>query len=368
MFPAGPGGDRIGLLCAADGRPHGPDCRRPAAEPRFRQPRRSPSRRQRPDLRLLAPPPLRGEDPPRVRASSRLGRLGLRGPAHGGKSPERSLLSADLDRLVPLQPVDPWLVDRGSPGLGGLGLYRLARGQGLDRWPATVAAGTFQASPYLLAQAFEGHHPHVWAACWFPWAFWAFAEFRTGRVRGLLALPPILALTYLTGHPQEWLLLVTALSLWASAYMIISLFQDRQQRKRGAALLLGWAGILMVCLGMAAVEIVPATRLLPWVQIGPQADGVPTLSRNHQLHLVNCAPALLSEGAGRARRLLRARQLLGTRPLVRPRHAAPDRGRDGALGAGRRSGAGCCWSSWPPGTRQADTSASSTCSPRSCPE
>ena len=97
---------------------------------------------------------------------------------------------------------------------GGLGLYLLARGQGLGRWPATVAAGTFQASPYLLAQTFEGHYPHVWAACWFPWAFWAFAEYRTGRVRGLLALPPILALTYLTGHPQEWFLLVTALSLW----------------------------------------------------------------------------------------------------------------------------------------------------------
>ena len=42
---------------------------------------------------------------------------------------------------------------------GGLGVYVLARGQGLGRWPATVAAGTFQASPYLLAQTFEGHYP-----------------------------------------------------------------------------------------------------------------------------------------------------------------------------------------------------------------
>ena len=98
---------------------------------------------------------------------------------------------------------------------GGLGLYVLARGEGLGRWPATVAAGVFQASPYLLAQTFEGHYPHVWAACWFPWAFWAFAEYGRGRAVGVLALPPILAFSYLTGHPQEWFLLVIALSIWA---------------------------------------------------------------------------------------------------------------------------------------------------------
>ena len=65
---------------------------------------------------------------------------------------------------------------------GGLGMYLLARTQGLGRWPATVAAGIYQASPYLLAQTFEGHYPHVWAASWFPWAFWAQAEHRAGRV------------------------------------------------------------------------------------------------------------------------------------------------------------------------------------------
>ena len=71
---------------------------------------------------------------------------------------------------------------------GGLGVYLLAKAQGMGPWPATVAAGIYQASPYLLAQTFEGHYPHVWAASWFPWAFWAQAEHRNGRMRGLLAL------------------------------------------------------------------------------------------------------------------------------------------------------------------------------------
>ena len=181
---------------------------------------------------------------------------------------------------------------------GGLGLYLLARGQGQGRWPATVAAGCFQASPYLLAQTFEGHHPHVWAACWFPWAFWAFAEFRKGRARGWLALPPILALTYLTGHPQEWFLLLTALSLWVAADMVSILRKRDEQGGRGLALLLGWAGILALCVGMAAVEIVPASQVLPWVQIGPQGEGASGIARNYQLHLVNLLQLLSPRALG----------------------------------------------------------------------
>ena len=78
-----------------------------------------------------------------------------------------------------------------------------------------MAAGCFEAAPYLLAQTVEGHYPHVWAASWYPWAFWAFGRHRRGRLWGTLALPPILALDFLTGHPQEWYYLVLALSLWA---------------------------------------------------------------------------------------------------------------------------------------------------------
>ena len=181
---------------------------------------------------------------------------------------------------------------------GGMGLYLLARGQGLGRWPATVAAGTFQASPYLLAQAFEGHAPHVWAACWFPWAFWAFAEHRAGRVRGLLALPPILALTYLTGHPQEWFLLVTALSLWVAADTVSSLFKDHRPRMRASASLVGWAGILAVGIGLAAVEVLPAIEVLPWVQNGPQGEGPSTISKNYQVHLVNVLQLLSPRALG----------------------------------------------------------------------
>jgi hypothetical protein len=208
---------------------------------------------------------------------------------------------------------------------GGLGLYALARGEGLRRWPATVAAGTFQASPYLLAQTFEGHYPHVWAACWFPWAFWALAEHRRARSRGLIVLPPVLALTYLTGHPQEWLLLVVALSIWVAADAVLtacmrsplvewvkptelrkddgfhppynslnrllipppSLPRDRGGLASATSKLLCWAGALAMGLGMAAVELVPAYRVLPWVQRAAVPEGASNLPKNYDIHPIN---------------------------------------------------------------------------------
>ncbi len=170
---------------------------------------------------------------------------------------------------------------------GGAGLYFLARNQGLSRWPATVAAGVYQASPYLMAQTFEGHYPHIWAASWFPWAFWAHAEVRCGRIRGLLALPLILALTALTGHLQEWLLLVIALSLWTGADAFWRIAEGRQGRRGAALSLVRWVGIVGVGLCLTAVEIVPAHELLSWLKRCPQPDGSLAVPRNYQLQLAS---------------------------------------------------------------------------------
>lgn len=181
---------------------------------------------------------------------------------------------------------------------GGLGLYVLARSQGLSRWPATVAAGVFQASPYLLAQTFEGHYPHVWAACWFPWAFWALAQQRAGQVRGLLTMPVILAMAYLTGHPQEWFLLVIALSLWVGADVFGLVVEGKEGRLAAAAAVVRWASVLGVGLSLAAIELVPARELLPWVQKSSQPEAVSAAPRNHHLHLVNGLQLLSEEALG----------------------------------------------------------------------
>lgn len=157
---------------------------------------------------------------------------------------------------------------------GGIGTYVLVRSWATGRWPATVAAGICQASPYLLAHTFEGHYPHVWAACWYPWAFWAYHQHRQGRTSGFF-LVPILALTYLTGHPQEWLLLVMALSAWA---LIDGLRAWRSGGwRRAAAPVAGWLGFLVLSMGMAGVDVAPQSLARPWMRRNhdPALEGIP---------------------------------------------------------------------------------------------
>ncbi|SIO60878.1 hypothetical protein SAMN05444166_6559 [Singulisphaera sp. GP187] len=173
-----------------------------------------------------------------------------------------------------------------------LGLFLLMRSLGAGVAAATVAAGCFQASPYVLAQVFEGHYPHVWAASWYPWAFWAFVQFRNRRWGRALTLAPILALALLAGHPQEWFYLIFILSVWA----LWDAIRDGVEGRPGAALarLGGWSFVVALSLGLAAVELIPDMMAQAWSLRGSQLS-LGKVSR-YQLHALN-GFQLLSPGA-----------------------------------------------------------------------
>ena len=148
----------------------------------------------------------------------------------------------------------------------GLGAYRLARTLGMGRWGSLMAAGCFQTSPYVLAQTFEGHYPHVWAASWYPWAFEAVVRLRrsvrqplpprtetTGRPA--LSLAVILSATFLAGHPQEGYYLAIALGAWAAFDGLVAIGSGRGRDAIGLGVV--WAGIWMLTVGLIAVELVP---------------------------------------------------------------------------------------------------------------
>jgi hypothetical protein len=181
---------------------------------------------------------------------------------------------------------------------GGLGVYVACRWAGQGRWAATAAAGTYQASPLLLAHTFEGHYPHVWAACWFPWAFWAFAELRAGAKVGLVTLPLILAIVFLTGHPQEWLFLIVALSSWA----VFDQWHGRRPRgsprRPGRPFISIWAGIVALALGLTSVELVPFWSVRPWLRGNHDVAGDTELPTRHHLSALNGLQLLSPQALG----------------------------------------------------------------------
>jgi len=179
---------------------------------------------------------------------------------------------------------------------GGLGVYVLMRSAGTGRWAATVAAAAYQASPFLLAHTIEGHYPHVWAACWYPWAFVAYTEVRSARPRGLLLMPIVLALTYMTGHPQEWLLLLLALSVWS---LFDALAAWRAHGPRPAVItLVVWAGVAAFSIGLAAVEMVPQLAVRPWLLRSHASLPEVGIPRRYHLQALNALQLLSPDALG----------------------------------------------------------------------
>jgi hypothetical protein len=145
----------------------------------------------------------------------------------------------------------------------GLGAYVLLRSLGVSPPSAAIAGACFEVSPYLIAHVNEGHYPHVWSVSWYPWAVWAFLLARRGKTAGLLALPPALALCFLTGHPQEWYLLVVTLTVWTAADAA-RLARSGECRPAVGRLAL-WFGLLAASVAFCAVELLPQFAAQPWL-------------------------------------------------------------------------------------------------------
>ena len=225
--------------------------------------RRSPAGRQRPDAPVPAAPLSIAERSRELGTAAALGRGRVRRPAAGRQPAGGPVLPAGLAGLVVAVARGAGLADRRPPALGRARASIVLRVElGLGRWRRRSRPAASRPSPYLLAQTFEGHYPHVWAACWYPWAFWAFGRHRRGRLWGTLALPPILALDFLTGHPQEWYYLVLALSLWTLVDAYRRHAPVAGGRPRGGLLL--WGGVLVLSLGLVAVELIPDLAAQAW--------------------------------------------------------------------------------------------------------
>ncbi len=132
-------------------------------------------------------------------------------------TPRRAVLSACLGRLVVGCAGSSRLADSRPLALGWL---RSLRPPPLGRSKALAGDGRGRRVPRLAVPAgphIRGPLPARLVGLLVPVGVLGLHGTARGPIRRLLILPLVLAMTYLTGHPQEWYLLVLALSVWTLA-------------------------------------------------------------------------------------------------------------------------------------------------------
>ena len=226
-----------------------------------------------------------------------MGLPGLRRTSPGRQPPRRAVLSSRLGHVVVgVRPAALGWLTVGHLAWGGFGVYVLLRSAGQGRWPATIAGGVYLASPYLLAHTFEGHYPHVWAACWYPWAFWAFMELRAGRVEGVvdLAVSP--------GHDLPDGPSPGVVSPRLGPVGLDPGRRDRKSTLEGARTatrqLVTWAGVMGLSLGLTAVELAPQWAIRPWLLGGHESGRGAELPVRYHLQIVNAFQLLSPTALG----------------------------------------------------------------------
>jgi hypothetical protein len=146
----------------------------------------------------------------------------------------------------------------------GLGTYAAARRYGLSSLAAFAAGAADAAAPYLMGHVYEGHHPHVCAAAWIPWAWWAYEGVRQGRRAAAPALSGFFALAFLAGHVQECYYLCLVIGLAVVLDTLMAIRASGWSSWVGAARLPGRVALAgLVAMGLSAVQFVPQVLAHP---------------------------------------------------------------------------------------------------------
>ena len=93
-------------------------------------------------------------------------------------------------------------------------------------------------------------------------------------------------MTFLAGHPQEWLLLVLALSAWslADALAVWLECMARARLRLGSS---SGAARLALSLGLAALDLAPQLAVRPWLLRRPRRSRAASVPRRYHLEALN---------------------------------------------------------------------------------
>ncbi len=135
------------------------------------------------------------------------------------------------------------------------GAYGLCRRLGGTAIGAAFASVAYGFSPVLLARTGAGHYAGIGVVAWYPWAFWMYEDFRTGKRWGLPGVVIALSLAFLAGHPQELVYLVVALT--ATCLCDAGRSLRFEQPSRALKLVLRWLLAGAMTVGLVAAELIP---------------------------------------------------------------------------------------------------------------
>ena len=149
-------------------------------------------------------------------------------------------------------------------GLAGVGTYLFLRRIGLQPLTSSAGALGFMFGSQLVVYVED--MGLLRAACFLPWILWlAESSFHPKKTKLVFWLgPPIIALQFLSGNPTFAVVTLVALFCYLAARNA-TLIMKAQGARRPAALeslrlCVGWALIVALGFGMAAVQVIPTLR------------------------------------------------------------------------------------------------------------
>lgn len=156
---------------------------------------------------------------------------------------------------------------------GGVGLYSLARKEGLLHWAATFGALAFMFFPKWIAHYGAGHLTLFYAVSWTPWLLWAA---RQGGKRQLF--PPVILAAICLADPR-WAAFAGMLWVfYVVAYSLRRASQENPDRPRVSRLrsLQGVLGSLLKLFGQVGIAILLSSPillpLLEYTQLATRAN------------------------------------------------------------------------------------------------
>ena len=146
--------------------------------------------------------------------------------------------------------------------LAGIGAYGWIRSEGASRPGALLSAVVYAFSGYLFVRLLSGHLGVIATQAWLPFLFWGLGRAVKDRSWKLTVVAGVpVGLSILAGHTASFVLVALAMAAYA-AFLAWGRWAEHRSARAAAEVLGQAAAMLLVGVGLAAVQLVPMAELV----------------------------------------------------------------------------------------------------------